>query len=263
MCERCGIVIEENTLSLEDERRYFSSQEIMAYKRTTIPRSKAMLPAGQHMIRIKHNKENLTYNSRLQRDLNMCRDCIRDFGSKLKITETTKHEALRLVARYISRHHITKGDIPYLVSASIFIALRNSGNYKPLDRFLRDLGLSKKKFSKVYRMLRESLHINVKLPNAEDYVYIFAKELQLSSTCVKIAINTLKKVKLLRNIMCKNAASLAAAAIYYASTITGEKRSRRRVAQVASTTESTIKSRYDEIISVLNLNSSSEMRDMG
>ena len=194
----------------------------------------------------------------MQRDLNICRDYIRDFSEKLRLPDNIKHESLRIIARYISKRHVTKREAPYLVSAAIFIALRNSGNYRPLDRFLHELGLSKKKFSKTYRTLREIVKIDVKLPSAEDYVYMFAKDLQLSSACIKTAIDILNRVKVLRSIMTKNAASLAAAAIYYASMITGEVRSRRRIAEVAATTESTIRNRYNEIVSALNIHSNCE-----
>jgi len=254
VCEKCGLVIEENTLSTEEERRYFSSQEKIIFKRVTTPKQQVYLTAGQYTIRTKINNDKSFYNNRLQRDLNTCRDYIRDFGGKLRLPDNIKHESLRIIAKYISKKHVTKKDAPYVVSAAIFIALRNSGNYRPLDRFLRDLGLSKKKFSKIYRNIRELVKIDVKLPSAEDYVYMFAKDLQLSSTCIKIAIDILKRIKILGSIMTKNAASLAAATIYYASIITGEKRSRRRIAEVAATTESTIKNRYNEIVSILSPN---------
>lgn len=252
VCEKCGLVIEENPLSTEEERRYFSSQEKIMFRRVTTPKQQIYLNVGQHSIRIRISNDRFFYSNRLQRDLNMCRDYIKDFAGKLRLSDSIKNESLRIIAKYISKKHVTKKDAPYVVSAAIFIALRNSGSYRPLDRFLRNLGLSKKKFSKIYKSLRELVKISVKLPSAEDYVHIFAKDLQLSSTCMKIAIDVLKRVKMARFIMTKNAASLAAAAIYYASIITGEKRSRRRIAAIAATTESTIKNRYNEIISILN-----------
>lgn len=254
VCESCGLVIEENMLSSEDEKRYFSPLDRINFKRTTIPKQETYLPAGQYLVQIKLSNDKIPLNTKLQRELNMCRDYIGDYCNRLRLPENIKHEALRIIAKYISRKHITQRDAPYIVSVAIFIALRNSGNYRPLDRFLRDLNLSKKKFSRIYRTIRESVSIKVRLPNAEDYVYMFAKDLQLSSTCIKIAIDILKRVKLLRPMLNKNAASLAAAAIYYASIMTGEIRSRKRIAEIAATTETTIKNRYNEIISMLNLN---------
>ena len=253
VCGKCGLVIEENVLSCDYERRFFSQSDKLLLRRTTTPCSTPLLSVRQYLVGIKSHHEKNPLESTHEKKLKYCASFLSDYCNKLLLPDSVKHETLRIISQYLAKRNVSMKDLPAFIAAAMFIALRNNGNYKPLNRMLKLLGIPKKSFSKMYRLLKETLNIQVQLPNPEKYVLVFGNELRMSNDCIRVALNIIKRLKTYKETVGKDAASLAAAALYYASLVTGEKRSQKRIAQIAATTETTIRNRFKEICNILSL----------
>jgi transcription initiation factor TFIIB len=88
---------------------------------------------------------------------------------------------------------------------------------------------------------------------AGDYIPKFANRLQFSAETQTQAQKILEIAKDSELTSGRGPTGLAAAALYVASLITGEKRTQREIADVVGVTEVTIRNRYKEMIEKLNL----------
>ena len=96
---------------------------------------------------------------------------------------------------------------------------------------------------------------NVQLPLASpiDYLVRFGTELRLSGTCQRRAAVILRDAKMGGLTAGKDPTGLAAAAIYIAGISNGERRTQRRIAEVAHVTEVTVRNRYKELVRELEI----------
>jgi len=110
----------------------------------------------------------------------------------------------------------------------------------------------KKAVSKAFKMLKEIVGVSIKPPDPEKYIISFGKELGLSGKCIKLALFISQSAKERGLGIGKDPAGLAAAALYFASLELGEKRTQKRIAEVAAITEVTVRNRYRELRKKLN-----------
>jgi transcription initiation factor TFIIB len=87
----------------------------------------------------------------------------------------------------------------------------------------------------------------------DDYINRFCSRLKLSMDARKKATEILKLARDNDLTSGKGPTGVAAAAIYIASLMTGERRTQRAVAEVAGVTEVTIRNRYKELTEKLSI----------
>ena len=95
--------------------------------------------------------------------------------------------------------------------------------------------------------------INILPSNPADYIARFASALKLSAETQSESIEILEKAQKAELTSGRGPTGIAAAALYVAALIHGEKRTQREVADVAGVTEVTIRNRYKELLRELDL----------
>ena len=103
-------------------------------------------------------------------------------------------------------------------------------------------------------MTRE-LGITILPSNPADYIARFSSALKLSAETQSKSIEILEKAQKEELTSGRGPTGIAAAALYVAALIHGEKRTQREVADVAGVTEVTIRNRYKELLDQLDLES--------
>ncbi|MGC8609713.1 MAG: transcription initiation factor IIB, partial [Thermoplasmata archaeon] len=98
------------------------------------------------------------------------------------------------------------------------------------------------------------LKLNIMPSKPEDYISRFCSKLKLSMDTRSRSMEILKQAENTGLTSGKGPTGVAAAAIYIASLMTGERRTQRAVAEVAGVTEVTIRNRYKELTEKLSLN---------
>ena len=257
VCARCGLIIEEDTISLELEKRFFDPQKRRLFKRSTSEFDYSLLEFKQSILRVKEATDSYVLKrshleTARERLIWISNNYLQEYCEILHIPNSIKNEAIKIISRFLGKKFIPQKDIPAFVTAVLFIVLRNTSYSKPLNRILKLLGIRKKVFSKYYRLVKEKLKIIVPPPSPEKYIITFGNELKLSRSCINLALKLLSRLKFSGRLLNRDSAGLAAAILYYATQVTGEKRSQRQIAQIAAVTETTIKNRYKEIISLIN-----------
>jgi transcription initiation factor TFIIB len=87
----------------------------------------------------------------------------------------------------------------------------------------------------------------------QDYISRFCSELKLSRDVQAKTLEILKKAADKELTSGRGPTGIAAASIYIASVLCGERRTQREVADVAGVTEVTIRNRYKELAGKLDL----------
>ena len=87
----------------------------------------------------------------------------------------------------------------------------------------------------------------------EDYISRFCSELKLSSDAQAKTLEILKEAARRELTSGRGPTGIAAASLYIASVLCGERRTQREVAEVAGVTEVTIRNRYKELAEKLDI----------
>ena len=99
----------------------------------------------------------------------------------------------------------------------------------------------------------QRLGIQIPTSNAKDFISRFCADLELSGRVQKKACELIDQASAKAITAGKDPTGLAAAAIYITGILEGERRTQRRIAEVAHVTEVTIRNRYKELIKKLRI----------
>jgi transcription initiation factor TFIIB len=140
-----------------------------------------------------------------------------------------------------------------VTAASIYIACRQCKIIRTLDEVARAAHISKKELGRNYRFLVRKIKTKVPHVGSQLHVSKLVNHLTFSGDTESIAMKILEKAVELRLTSGRSPASIAAAAIYIASKLTGEQRTQGEIASSAHVTEVTIRNRYKELTQKLNI----------
>ncbi len=167
------------------------------------------------------------------------------------------HKDVKEVASYIYRkaveERLIRGrSIEGVAAAALYAACRQCKIPRTLDEIAEVSSVSKKEIGRSYRFIIRQL-MKTPASSPSDYVPRFAAELGLSGEVVAKAQEILKKCAPFGLTSGRGPTGVAAAALYIACVLCGEKRTQREIANVARVTEVTVRNRYKEIAEKLNL----------
>jgi len=221
-CAKCGTIIKEYMVDRGQEWRAFDSEQISKRARTGAP-----------LTFTKHDKGLTTEIGNLPKPV---------------------HER---IARYyedaVDKGLVRGRSIESVIAALVYAVSRQFGTPRTLDEIAEASGLEKREIGRTYRYVARELQIRILPANPKDYVPRFCSILNLSDKVQANAIKILKRAKKMDITSGKGPTGVAAAAIYIACVLTGEKRTQREVASIVNVTEVTIRNRYKELVEKLGL----------
>ncbi|MFB6216234.1 MAG: hypothetical protein ABEJ72_04595, partial [Candidatus Aenigmatarchaeota archaeon] len=124
---------------------------------------------------------------------------------------------------------------------------------RTLDEVTEASGVDRREIGRTYRYVCRELGIRILPSQPEDYIPRFSTMLGLSDEAQAKALNILEEAKEHDITSGKGPVGVAAAALYIAAVLTGQKKTQREVADVVDATEVTIRNRYKEIVDALNI----------
>ncbi len=199
-------------------------------------------------------------DSNWERNLKYALTEIERLSELLNLPDIVRDDAAKFYKKAAERGLVKGRSIDAMVAATVYAACRIHKIPRTMDEVVKAVGdlnkdakLTRKEIGKVYRFLLREL--NIKTPPADPMEYLekIASMLGLSQRTIEIAKKILEDAEKMEITSGKGPTGLAAAAIYIASLITGEKRTQREVATIAGVTEVTIRNRYKELVEKLNL----------
>ena len=139
-------------------------------------------------------------------------------------------------------------------AAVLYAACRQCNVPRTLEEISIVANMSKKEIGRNYRNISRKLKLKLLPTTPQDYISRFCSQLRLSNTVQARTLEIIKQAASKELTSGRGPTGLAAAALYMASVLCGERRTQREVADVAGVTEVTIRNRYSELKKSLNLN---------
>ncbi len=275
ICEDCGLIVDENIADSGPEWRAFDAEqrnkrarggapikymhpnkglvtEIDQYNRDIrggkIPSKKQ---AQLYRMRKWHKRASIA--SSTERNLAIALSELDRISSYIGLPSTIREAAALMYRKCIEKGLIRGRLIESVVAAVIYAICREYGIPRTLDEISELSGIEKKEIGRTYRFISHELDLKVPLTDPTHYVPRFASSLKLSGKVQEKAIELLKKAISKGLISGRGPTGVAAAAVYIASAVEGERRTQKEVADVAGVTEVTIRNRYRELKKELNL----------
>jgi len=274
VCNNCGLVIEENIATTEQEWRAFDAEQQSARARAGAPLQLAKpnkglsteidlyrdirgvrLPqkrqAQLYRMRKWHKKASIASSS--ERNYLIALPELNRVVSYLGLPSNVRENAALLYRKCVQNNLIRGRPIETVVQAVIYAACRKAGMPRTLEEISTISGLPKKEIGRAYRAISHELGLKIPLTDPISYVPRYATALKLSGEAQEKAVDLLKKAMKKGLVSGRSPTGVSAAAVYIGGALAGERRTQKEVADVAGVTEVTIRNRYRELKEQLNL----------
>ncbi len=271
ICQECGTILDDSVLDKGPEWRAFTTEEMEEKQRTGGPKKysridknlsteidqfnrdarskKLKSDVSRQMRKLRRWHKKLTYNDSKARNLSVALSQLNRIASALSLPSNIIEQTALLYRKILNKGLVKGRVIEEVLVATLYIICRK----RQIPRTLQELsevagsGASEKAIGRTYRMLKNELDIEVPLPDPIEFVPRYGSELELSGKVQERAKRILKKSKEKRLVSGKGPTGVAAAALYLAAKIEGEKRTQKEVSEAANVTEVTIRNRYREL----------------
>jgi transcription initiation factor TFIIB len=275
VCQKCGLVIEENLVQEGPEWRAFDAEQRASRARTGAPlkymspnkgivteidqynrdvRGGKIAPSQQaQLYRMRKWHKRASISNSVERNLAIALTELNRVASHLGLPEQIRESSALLYRRCVEKGLIRGRQIESVVSAVIYAVCRQAGIPRTLDEITNVAEIPKKEIGRTYRLITQEIGLKIPLTSPQFYVTRFVTALRLSGETQKKAQEILDRAMEKGLVSGRGPMGVAAAAVYIASVLTGERRTQKEVADVAGVTEVTIRNRYRELKKALTL----------
>lgn len=274
-CADCGSVIEDSFIDQGPEWRAFDKEQEASRARTGAPMTFLSHDKGlateiswsnkdSYGKRIPHKNRAQIYRVRkwhqrirvsnaAERNLSVALQELNNVSSRMGLPKDVRETAAIIYRKAVEKNLIRGRSIESIVAASIYAACRKVGMPRTLDEVAKASELNKKKIGRAYRHLTKELNLNLKPTTANSYINQFCSKLKLDKNVATRAEDVVRRATEAGITSGKGPTGVAAAAIYIAANMENQPRTQKEIADVAGVTEVTIRNRYKEISSALNM----------
>lgn len=275
ICEHCGLVIDENLVDMGPEWRAFDHEQRDKRVRVGAPMRNAVHDKGLptcidwknkdangreisprdkvQWYRLRKWQRRSRISNSSERNLAYALTELDRTSSRLGLPRSLREDASLVYRKAMDKKLVRGRSIEGVVASSIYIACRRFNLPRTLDEISEASKVSKKDIGRTYRFLNRELKLNLTPTSPIDYVPRFATNMGLSGEVQSKAIEIINNAIQIGLTSGKGPSSLAAAALYIASVLLGERRTQKEVADVAGVTEVTIRNRYKELSEKLEM----------
>jgi transcription initiation factor TFIIB len=276
ICNSCGQVLSDKLLETGPEWRTFAADKAEVRARTGMPESLARHDMGlstmigradrdasgnklDPTMRIRMNRL-ATWDMRSQlhspKDRSLSQaffqlDVLKDkLGLSDGIVEKTAYIYRKAQSRNLTRGRTISG----VLAAAVYIACREMGAHRTLDDIAAGSNVKRKEVSKNFRVLHTSLDLKIPQQDPMKCIAKVANKVKLSEKTKRHAAEIMSNVMKEEISAGKDPMGLAASVLYLSSIKTGEPVTQMSIAKAAGVTEVTIRNRFKDLKSNLQLN---------
>jgi transcription initiation factor TFIIB len=275
VCASCGLVIYDKIMDVGPEWRAFDQEQRDKRGRVGAPMTytihdkglstmidwrdrdshgKDLTPKRRAQIyRLRKWQRRIRVSDATERNLAFALSELDRMASHLGLPRNVRETAAVIYRRAVEERLIRGRSIEGVAAAALYAACRECKVPRTLDEIAEVSRVGKKEIGRSYRFITRELLMHLRPTSPIDYVPRFGSELGLSGEVQSKAIELLKEASKKGLTSGRGPTGVAAAAIYIASVLCGERRTQRDVAEVARVTEVTVRNRYKELCEKLNL----------
>ncbi len=270
-CAKCGLIVKEYMVDSGQEWRAFDSEQISRRARTGAPLTFTKHDKGLtteigkglgELYKVPGKKRAQYYRLRKwhkrlieskDRNLSFALSELQRIISFLNLPKPVHERIARYYEEAVDKGLVRGRSIESVIAALVYAVSRQFGTPRTLDEIAEASGLEKREIGRTYRYVARELKIRILPADPKDFVPRFCSILNLSDKVQAQASKILRRAKKMDITSGKGPTGVAAAAIYIACVLCGEKRTQREVASIVNVTEVTIRNRYKELIEKLGL----------
>ena len=263
VCGQCGLVISERIVDVAHSgKRAFTKQEKESRERTGSPISILLPDMGLSTIIDKTSikspdlKRAAKWNSRMtwdKRNMLIATTELKRIGSNLNLPNHVKKTAIRLYIEAFKKKLLRGRSINGMVAACLYFACRERKIPRTLQEILDETSISAKNVRRCYRTLIREL--NLKVPSTDPISLIprFIADLDLDADAENATIKILQSFISKFSTSGKDPKGLCAGSLYLVCKMKDKRVSQKEIANLVGVTEVTLRSRYKELIKMLNI----------
>ena len=275
ICHQCGLVISENILNRGPEWRAFTKEEKDERGRVGIPTSfsihdkglstvieqvnrdaygrKLPLDRRLEMLRLRKWQIRTRVHSSIDRNLAQAMAELDRLTDKIHIPSATKERAAVRYRKALDNGLVRGRSIAAISAAAVYAACRASETPRTLKEVAAASRIGKKDVARCYRLLLRELNMKMPVEDPVKCISKIASRVDMSMMTQRKALEILRMAKEKGIVSGKDPMGLAAAALYVACVLIGEKKTQKEIADVANVTEVTVRNRYKNLKENLNL----------
>ncbi len=277
VCARCGLVLEEEMVDLSQEWRAFDDEQKMRRARTGAPLTATKHDKGLttelgktgEIFKVAPEKRAqyqrlAKWQKRLveskDRNLSFALSELQRLVSYLGLPRQVHEEVARRYEKAVDKGLVRGRSMESVIASLVYAVCREMGSPRTLEEIEKASGVDKREIGRTYRYIARQLGMKILPASAEDYIPRFTSMLGLSDKVQARAIQILKKAKKCMVTSGKGPKGVAAAAVYIAAVLEGEKKTQREIAEVVGVTEVTIRNRFKELVEKLGISDEIERK---
>lgn len=271
VCKKCGLVLEENIVDLTQEWRAFDEDQRSKRARAGAPLTPTKHDKGitteigkgtGELFKVPAKKRAQYYRLRKwqkrlvkskDRNLSFALSELQRLISYLGLPKNVHEQVAKLYEKAVDKGLVRGRSMESVVAALLYAICREEKTPRAVEEISNASGIDRREIGRTYRYVCRELGIRILPSMPEDYIPRFSTMLGLEDKCQAKAAEILKKAKKYDIISGKGPRGVAAAALYVAAVLNGEKRTQREIADVVGVTEVTIRNRYKEIVNKLGI----------
>jgi transcription initiation factor TFIIB len=271
ICSKCGLIIDESMIDVQQDWRAFDAEELEKTARTGAPLTKMRHDKGigteigksqAELFRVSAGKRGQYFRIKnWQKRLVSSKD--RNFGyamselerisSALNLPKNLQEEVGTMYEKALEEGLVKGRSIEAVIGSLVYALSREYGSPRLMSEICEVTGVSKRDLGRTYRYIARKLNLRVIPAKAIDYVPRCATLLGLSDKTQIKAKQYLKKIKSEEDVSGKGPIGLAAATLYIAAIMNNEFISQRKIAEAIGVTEVTIRNRCKDIAKSLGI----------
>lgn len=271
VCARCGTVIEQGMIDLTQEWRAFDDDQKSRRVRTGAALTPTKHDQGitteigkgrGELFKVTSKKRAQYYrltkwHKRLikskDRNLSFAFSELQRLVSQLHLSRAVHERVAKLYQQAVNKGFVRGRSTESIIAALLYTVCREEGAPRTLDEISKASGINRRDIGKTYRYIARKLGIRILPAKAQDYVPRFGSLLNLSERVQVKAVELLDKAAKYDVTSGKGPIGVAAATLYIAAVLEGERKTQREVADAIGVTEVTIRNRYKEIVEALGI----------
>ena len=269
VCKNCGLVLDESMIDQGPEWRAYDSEQQEKQARTGAPMTYTIhdkglsttigwknrdsygktipLRTSGQIYRLRKLQRRIRISNSIERNLATALSEVDRIASGMGLPRTVRETAAMIYRKAISKNLVRGRTIEGVATTTVYAACRQCNVPRSLDEIVPYSKISRKEIGRNYRIISRELKLKLLPTSPEDYISRFCSELKFSINVRAKTEEILKEAEHRELTIGRSPTGLAAAFLYIASLLCGERRTQHEIAHVTGVTEVTIRNRYKEL----------------
>ena len=218
-----------------------------AYGKSVPTRNRAQL------FRLRKWQRRIRISNATERNLAFALSNLDRMSSGMGLPRTVRETAAMIYRKAALNNLIRGRSMEGVSAAALYAACRQCHVPRTLDEVGHMANMSRKDIGRNYRYIVRELGLKLMPTSPQDYISRFCSELKLSGDVQAKTLEILKEASERELTSGRGPTGIAAASLYIASVLCGERRTQREIGGTAGVTEVTIRNMYKELTKKLGI----------